>query len=69
MIQVLSRSISTLFFDLYGTIEQVGGVFMNYKPPYTISNEYLNLVAEIMETITKLTLIEIGDVNPKLRSN
>lgn len=48
---------------------QVGGVFMSYKPPFTISEKTLNLVADIMEIITKLTLIEVEGINPKLRRN
>lgn len=48
---------------------QVGGVKMGYKPPFTISEKTLNLVAEIMETVTKLTMIEVDGINPKLRRN
>lgn len=42
---------------------------MGYKPPFTISERTLNLVAEIMETVTKLTMIEVDGINPKLRRN
>ncbi len=42
---------------------------MRYKPPFTISDKCLNLVADIMETITKLTLIEVEGINPRLRRN
>ncbi len=42
---------------------------MSYKPPFTISNKCLNLVAEIMEITTKLTLIEVEGINPRLRRN
>jgi Fic family protein len=42
---------------------------MNYKPPFTISEKTLNLVAEIMEIVTKLTMIEVEGINPKLRRN
>ncbi len=42
---------------------------MNYKPPFTLSEKTLNLVAEIMEIVTKLTMIEVEGINPKLRRN
>lgn len=42
---------------------------MNYKPPFTLSEKTLNLVAEIMEIVTKLALIEVEGINPKLRRN
>jgi Fic family protein len=42
---------------------------MNYKPPFTLSEKTLNLVAEIMEIVTKLTMVEVEGVNPKLRRN
>lgn len=40
---------------------------MSYKPPFTLSEKILNLVAEIMEIVTKLTMTEVEGVNPKLR--
>jgi len=42
---------------------------MNYKPTFTLSEKTLNLVAEIMEKVTKLTMIEVDGINPKLRRN
>ncbi|MBN2259454.1 MAG: Fic family protein [Clostridiales bacterium] len=42
---------------------------MNYKPSFTLSEKTLNLVAEIMEIVTKLTMIEVEGINPKLRRN
>lgn len=54
---------------LYGIIEQVGGHTMSYTPPFTITENVINLVAEIMETVTKLTLMNVEDINPKLRRN
>jgi len=42
---------------------------MNYKPPFTISEKTLNLVAEIMEKVTKLTMTEVDGINPNLRRN
>lgn len=42
---------------------------MNYKPPFTISEKTLNLVVEIMEIVTKLTMKEVDGINPKLRRN
>lgn len=42
---------------------------MSYKPPFTISEKTLNLVAGIMEIVTKLTMIEVEGINPKLRRN
>jgi len=42
---------------------------MSYKPPFRISEKTLNLVADIMEVVTKLTLIEVEGINPKLRRN
>lgn len=42
---------------------------MNYKPPFTLSEKTLNLVAEIMEKVTKLTMSEVEGINPKLRRN
>lgn len=40
---------------------------MSYKPPFTISNKTINLIADIMEIVTKLTLTEVEGINPKLR--
>lgn len=42
---------------------------MDYKPPFTLSEKTLNLVAEIMEIVTKLTMIEVEGINPELRRN
>ncbi len=42
---------------------------MSYKPPFTINEKTINLVAEIMEAVTKLTLDEVEGINPKLRRN
>jgi Fic family protein len=42
---------------------------MDYKPPFTISEKTVNLVANIMELVTRLTLKEIDEINPKLRRN
>ena len=42
---------------------------MDYKPPFTLSEKILNLVAEIMEIVTKLTMVEVEGINPKLRRN
>jgi Fic family protein len=55
--------------DLYGIIVQVEGAIMSYKPPFTINEKTINLVAEIMEAVTKLTLDEVEGINPKLRRN
>jgi len=40
---------------------------MNYKPPFTISEKIVNLISDIMELITRITLSEVEGVNPKLR--
>ncbi len=40
---------------------------MSYVPPFTISEKVINLISDIMEMITKLTLKEVDIVNPKLR--
>ena len=42
---------------------------MDYKPPFTLSEKTLNLVAEIMEIVTRLTMIEVEGINPELRRN
>jgi Fic family protein len=42
---------------------------MDYKPPFTISDKTVNLVAAIMELITRITLKEVDGINPKLRRN
>ena len=42
---------------------------MSYKPPFTISEKILNLVAAIMEMVTKMTLSEVDGINPRLRRN
>lgn len=42
---------------------------MSYKPPFSISEKTLNLVVDIMEIVTKLTLVEVEGINPKLRRN
>lgn len=40
---------------------------MKYKPPFTISEKIVNLVADIMELVTRITLKEIEGINPRLR--
>lgn len=40
---------------------------MSYKPSFSISEKTLNLVADIMELVTKMTLIDVDEINPKLR--
>lgn len=42
---------------------------MDYKPPFTISERTVNLVADIMELVTRITLKEVDGINPKLRRN
>nr|WP_073045378.1 Fic family protein [Dethiosulfatibacter aminovorans] len=42
---------------------------MAYKPPFTISEKTVNLVADIMELITRIILKEVDVINPKLRRN
>jgi Fic family protein len=42
---------------------------MDYKPPFTISDKTVNLVADIMELVTKITIKEVNGINPKLRRN
>jgi len=40
---------------------------MSYKPPFTITERTINLVATIMERLTRITINEINGINPKLR--
>jgi Fic family protein len=40
---------------------------MTYKPPFTISERIVNLVADIMELVTRITINDIEGINPKLR--
>lgn len=40
---------------------------MAYKPPFTISDKTVSLVADIMELITRMTFNDVGGINPKLR--
>ncbi len=40
---------------------------MKYKPPFTISNRIVTLVAEIMELVTRITMKEVEGINPRLR--
>lgn len=40
---------------------------MAYTPPFTISEKTVNLVAEIMEKITKMTFNKVEGINHKLR--
>ncbi|MCK8060267.1 MULTISPECIES: Fic family protein [unclassified Fusibacter] len=40
---------------------------MGYVPPFTISDRIINLIADIMEVVTKLTLTEVEGINPRLR--
>ncbi len=40
---------------------------MSYKPPFTITDRILNLVADIMEMVTRITMTEVEGINPKLR--
>jgi Fic family protein len=42
---------------------------MNCKPPFSLSEKTLNLLAEIMEKVTRLTMSEVECINPKLRKN
>lgn len=42
---------------------------MGYVPPFTISEKVVNLVAEIMERITLIDLVDVDTINPKLRRN
>ena len=38
-----------------------------YTPPYTITDEILNLVSDITEILTKLTIDDKMNYNPRLR--
>ena len=40
---------------------------MAYKPPFTISEKIVNLVADIMEIITQLAFDDVVGINPRLR--
>ncbi len=40
---------------------------MPYKPPFTITEKTVNLVAEIIELVTRITINEVEGINPKLR--
>ncbi len=40
---------------------------MSYKPPFTITEKTVNLVAEIMELVTRISINEVEGINPKLR--
>ena len=40
---------------------------MNYQPPYTITPEIVNLVAEIGETIGRYTVLAEQNLTPRLR--
>lgn len=40
---------------------------MAYKPPFTISEKIVNLVADIMERVTRITINDIEGINPRLR--
>ncbi len=40
---------------------------MAYKPPFTISERTVGLVADIMEMITRLTFNDVEGINPRLR--
>jgi len=42
---------------------------MSYKPPFTITEKTVNLVASIMERVTRISINEIEAINPKLRRN
>ena len=38
-----------------------------YVPPYTITNKTVNLISDISEILTKLTINDAMNQNPKLR--
>jgi Fic family protein len=40
---------------------------MGYTPPFTISEKSINLIADIMELVTEITLNDIDGIHPKLR--
>lgn len=40
---------------------------MSYKPPFSITEKTVTLVADIMELVTKITLSDKIEVNPRLR--
>jgi len=40
---------------------------MDYKPPFTLNEKIVNLVADIMELVTKMTLSEVEGINPRIR--
>ena len=40
---------------------------MSYKPPFTINEKVVGLVADIMVSVTKLALRDVKGINPKLR--
>lgn len=40
---------------------------MAYKPPFTISDKTVSLVADIMELITRMAFNDLRGINPKLR--
>lgn len=40
---------------------------MPYKPPYTISDKSITLIADIMESVTHLSFENVEVINPKLR--
>lgn len=69
ILQVLEQNISALYFFVLirynSTSREV--TKMSYKPPFTISEKILNLVADIMELVTKITLSEVEGINPKIR--
>ncbi|BES64551.1 Fic family protein [Gottschalkiaceae bacterium SANA] len=40
---------------------------MSYKPPFSITEKTVTLVADIMELITRITMNERNEINPRLR--
>ncbi len=40
---------------------------MSYKPPFTITEKTVTLVADIMEIITRISITDSVEINPKLR--
>ena len=58
-------------YNLYGIIRtsNMRRLHMGHKPPFTLSEKIVNLVAGIMEIITTLSLKDVYDINPRLRRN
>lgn len=40
---------------------------MPYKPPFSITDRTVTLIADIMELVTRITMVEKNEINPRLR--